>query len=57
MEMSDELREMIAEYLKENLSLSLDASEVYTGGDPLYERVYTITLKLDGEELSSISLE
>lgn len=52
--------QMVTEYLRANLSLDVKTESHYVGdmhgGDSLYKDSHTITLLLDGEEISSISL-
>ncbi|GBO89133.1 hypothetical protein [Marinobacter salsuginis] len=57
--MDEELRELIIEFLKENLTLDLDTKTNYSGGmdgGPLYEDSKTLKLLIDGEVISEIGL-
>lgn len=56
--MTEEMKEFIKQYLKENLSLDVQTESVYTGGmdGPLYVDRHCIQLVLDGEVIGEASL-
>ncbi|WP_372997498.1 hypothetical protein [Marinobacter sp.] len=57
--MDEELKELITEFLKENLTLDVETSSSYAGGmdgGPMYEDSKTLKLLIDGEVISEIGL-
>lgn len=54
--MTEEMREMFIEFLKENLTLDVETESHYTGGNPLYTDSKTIKIYIDGELISSAGI-
>jgi len=56
---SDDEREALIEFLRENLRIEVQTTSEYTGGmgdGPLYSDCHTVQLLLDGEVISEASL-
>lgn len=57
--MTEEMQEMIREYLRDNLRLDVCTDSVYNGGmneGPMYTNYHSIKLVLDNEVISEVSL-
>ena len=56
--MTEEMREMVQQYIKDNLRLDVRTDSIYNGGmdGPLYKDCHSIQLILDDEVISEVSL-
>jgi hypothetical protein len=56
--MTEEMQEMIQQYLRDNLRLDVRTDSVYNGGmdGPMYTDRHSVQLILDNEVISEVSL-
>jgi hypothetical protein len=57
--MSEEMQEMVRQYIKVNLRLGARTDSIYNGGignGPVYNDCHSIQLILDGEVIDEVSL-
>ena len=56
--MTEEMQEMVRQYIKDNLRLDVRSDSVYNGGmdGPMYTDRYSVQLILDDEVISEVSL-
>ena len=57
--MSEEMDDLIRQYIKNNLRLEVRTDYIYKGGtrdSPMYNDCHSIQLILDGEVISDVSL-
>jgi len=57
-EMSEEMSDLIRQYIKDNLRLEVRTDSIYNGGSdgPMYTDCHSIQLILDNEVISEVSL-